>query len=237
MCTGTRRSRADAAGLELLDRVGLGEPRPATIPTGSPEGSSSGSAIARAIATTPELLLLDEITSALDPELVGEVLDLVRALADDGTTIVMATHEMAFARDVARPRACSSTPGDPRAGHPRRGVRRSRARSARRRSWRASARRRLRSRQPAARAPRPRRRSSSAARRSSGRRRRGSATGSPRPRRRRDATSPYTFALPVSGSVSRVTPTSSTAAPGFTSAAATMCLTPAAATMTSACRR
>ena len=55
----------------------------------------------RAIATDPELLLLDEITSALDPELVGEVLDLVRELAADGTTIVMATHEMAFARDVA----------------------------------------------------------------------------------------------------------------------------------------
>ena len=55
----------------------------------------------RAIATSPELLLLDEVTSALDPELVGEVLELVRSLADRGTTIVMATHEMAFARDVA----------------------------------------------------------------------------------------------------------------------------------------
>ena len=55
----------------------------------------------RAIATDPELLLLDEITSALDPELVGEVLELVRTLAAGGTTIVMATHEMAFARDVA----------------------------------------------------------------------------------------------------------------------------------------
>jgi len=55
----------------------------------------------RAIATNPELLLLDEITSALDPELVAEVLDLVRELKGDGTTIVMATHEMAFARDVA----------------------------------------------------------------------------------------------------------------------------------------
>ena len=55
----------------------------------------------RAIATDPEILLLDEITSALDPELVGEVLELVRELADEGTTILMATHEMAFARDVA----------------------------------------------------------------------------------------------------------------------------------------
>jgi polar amino acid transport system ATP-binding protein len=58
-------------------------------------------ALARAIACQPEVLLLDEITSALDPELVGEVLELVRSLKDDGTTIVMATHEMAFARDVA----------------------------------------------------------------------------------------------------------------------------------------
>ena len=55
----------------------------------------------RALATDPEVLLLDEITSALDPELVGEVLELVRQLADDGRTILMATHEMAFARDVA----------------------------------------------------------------------------------------------------------------------------------------
>ena len=55
----------------------------------------------RALATDPEVLLLDEITSALDPELVGEVLALVRDVARDGATIIMATHEMAFARDVA----------------------------------------------------------------------------------------------------------------------------------------
>jgi len=64
-------------------------------------GQQQRAAIVRAIATDPEVLLLDEITSALDPELVGEVLELVRALAADGTTILMATHEMAFARDVA----------------------------------------------------------------------------------------------------------------------------------------
>ena len=64
-------------------------------------GQQQRVAIARAVATSPDLLLLDEITSALDPELVGEVLDLVRSLADEGMTIVMATHEMAFARDVA----------------------------------------------------------------------------------------------------------------------------------------
>src|SRR5690606_22207058 len=64
-------------------------------------GQQQRAAIVRAIATEPEVLLLDEITSALDPELVGEVLDLVRDLATDGATILMATHEMAFARDVA----------------------------------------------------------------------------------------------------------------------------------------
>jgi polar amino acid transport system ATP-binding protein len=64
-------------------------------------GQQQRAAIVRAIATNPELLLLDEITSALDPELVTEVLDLVRELKAEGTTIVMATHEMAFARDVA----------------------------------------------------------------------------------------------------------------------------------------
>ncbi len=64
-------------------------------------GQQQRAAIVRAIATDPEILLLDEITSALDPELVGEVLELVRELADEGATILMATHEMAFARDVA----------------------------------------------------------------------------------------------------------------------------------------
>ena len=65
------------------------------------EAGRRRAALARAIATDPEVLLLDEITSALDPELVGEVLGLVRQLAEEGSTILMATHEMAFARDVA----------------------------------------------------------------------------------------------------------------------------------------
>ncbi|WP_426321352.1 amino acid ABC transporter ATP-binding protein [Microbacterium sp. E-13] len=95
-----KRSEADAAATVLLDRVGL-----AAKADDHPDRLSGGQqqrvAIARAVATSPELLLLDEVTSALDPELVGEVLDLVRDLADDGMTIVMATHEMAFARDVA----------------------------------------------------------------------------------------------------------------------------------------
>lgn len=91
---------AEARALALLERIGL-----AGFATAHPDRLSGGQqqrvAIVRAIATDPEVLLLDEITSALDPELVGEVLDLVRSLADGGATILMVTHEMAFARDVA----------------------------------------------------------------------------------------------------------------------------------------
>ncbi len=97
---GIPREQAEATALALLDRVGL-----ASFAHSYPDRLSGGQqqrvAIVRAIATNPELLLLDEVTSALDPELVGEVLDLVRQLGSEGTTIVMATHEMAFARDVA----------------------------------------------------------------------------------------------------------------------------------------
>jgi polar amino acid transport system ATP-binding protein len=97
-----KKSTADATarGLELLDRIGLAD-HASSYPDRLSGGQQQRVAIARAIATNPELLLLDEITSALDPELVGEVLDLVRELKAEGTTIVMATHEMAFARDVA----------------------------------------------------------------------------------------------------------------------------------------
>ncbi|MBC7590110.1 MAG: amino acid ABC transporter ATP-binding protein [Salinibacterium sp.] len=94
------RADAEARGLELLERIGLAAQATA-FPDRLSGGQQQRAAIVRAIATNPELLLLDEITSALDPELVTEVLDLVRSLAADGTTIVMATHEMAFARDVA----------------------------------------------------------------------------------------------------------------------------------------
>ena len=94
------RKDAEARAMALLERVGL-----AGFASAHPDRLSGGQqqrvAIARAIATDPEVLLLDEITSALDPELVGEVLDLVRSLAEGGATILMATHEMAFARDVA----------------------------------------------------------------------------------------------------------------------------------------
>ncbi len=97
----TPRRDADARGLALLDRVGLAD-KAREHPDRLSGGQQQRVAIARALATEPEVLLLDEITSALDPELVGEVLELVRGLAQEGTTILMATHEMSFARDVAR---------------------------------------------------------------------------------------------------------------------------------------
>lgn len=94
------KADAEARGLELLERVGLAD-KASWFPDRLSGGQQQRVAIVRAIATSPELLLLDEITSALDPELVGEVLLLVQQLAGEGTTILMATHEMAFARDVA----------------------------------------------------------------------------------------------------------------------------------------
>ncbi len=97
---GKSRAESRVRGIELLDRIGLAD-KADDFPDRLSGGQQQRAAIVRAIATDPELLLLDEITSALDPELVGEVLELAAALANAGTTIVMATHEMAFARDVA----------------------------------------------------------------------------------------------------------------------------------------
>lgn len=94
------RRPAEARALELLARIGLAD-KAKEHPDRLSGGQQQRAAIVRAIATDPEVLLLDEITSALDPELVGEVLELVRDLAAGGSTILMATHEMAFARDVA----------------------------------------------------------------------------------------------------------------------------------------
>ncbi len=94
------RAQAEARGLELLDRIGLAA-KAREHPDRLSGGQQQRVAIARALHTEPEVLLLDEITSALDPLLVGDVLELVRELAVEGTTILMATHEMAFARDVA----------------------------------------------------------------------------------------------------------------------------------------
>jgi ABC-type polar amino acid transport system ATPase subunit len=94
------RAAAEENGMRLLDRIGLAD-KARDHPDRLSGGQQQRAAIVRAIATNPEVLLLDEITSALDPQLVGEVLELVRELAVEGTTILMATHEMAFARDVA----------------------------------------------------------------------------------------------------------------------------------------
>jgi polar amino acid transport system ATP-binding protein len=95
-------SRAEAAqrGQTLLERVGLGD-KGGSYPDRLSGGQQQRTAIARALANEPRLLLLDEVTSALDPELVGEVLDLIGELKSSGMTIVMATHEMGFARRVA----------------------------------------------------------------------------------------------------------------------------------------
>lgn len=97
---GTAKAEAEAKAMDLLQRVGLAD-KAKDFPDRLSGGQQQRVALVRAIATDPEVLLLDEITSALDPELVGEVLDLVRQLKDDGTTIVMATHEMDFAKDVS----------------------------------------------------------------------------------------------------------------------------------------
>ena len=98
------REEAEQEALELLDRFGLAGRRD-DYPDRLSGGQQQRVAILRALAMRPKLLLLDEVTSALDPELVGEVLSLVRELADGGMTMVVATHEMAFAREVAN-RVC-----------------------------------------------------------------------------------------------------------------------------------
>ncbi|CAN5178889.1 amino acid ABC transporter ATP-binding protein [soil metagenome] len=97
---GMGRSEAESNARELLGRFGLAD-KAEEHPDRLSGGQQQRVAIVRAMATGPELLLLDEVTSALDPELVGEVLDLLRDLAAGGTTLVLATHEMAFAREVA----------------------------------------------------------------------------------------------------------------------------------------
>src|SRR6202020_520077 len=85
---------------ELLGRFGLAD-RAGDYPDRLSGGQQQRVAIIRALAMTPRLMLLDEVTSALDPELVAEVLDVIRELAAGGMTMVLATHEMSFAREVA----------------------------------------------------------------------------------------------------------------------------------------
>ena len=97
---GRSAAEADATALELLARVGLADKAEAH-PDQLSGGQQQRVAIVRSLAMDPEVVLLDEITSALDPELVAEVLTIVRELAADGMTMMLATHEMAFAREVA----------------------------------------------------------------------------------------------------------------------------------------
>ena len=94
------RGDAEARGLELLSRFGLADKKN-EYPDRLSGGQQQRAAIVRALAMKPDLLLLDEITAALDPELVAEVLDVIREVAAEGMTLVIATHEMGFARDVA----------------------------------------------------------------------------------------------------------------------------------------
>jgi len=94
------KEEARKRALELLDRVGLKD-RAGAYPRQLSGGQQQRVAIARALALNPKILLFDEPTSALDPELVNEVLDVIRELATSGTTLIIVTHEMGFARDVA----------------------------------------------------------------------------------------------------------------------------------------
>jgi polar amino acid transport system ATP-binding protein len=94
------RAEAEARALELLERFGLADKRD-EYPDRLSGGQQQRVAIVRALAMRPDLMLLDEVTSALDPELVAEVLNVIRELAEAGMTMLIATHEMSFARDIA----------------------------------------------------------------------------------------------------------------------------------------
>ena len=94
------KAEAEKIARDLLAKVGLA-PFADRYPRNMSGGQQQRVAIARAMAMAPEIMLFDEVTSALDPELVGEVLDVMKQLAADGTTMIVVTHEMAFARDVA----------------------------------------------------------------------------------------------------------------------------------------
>ncbi len=100
MVLGMRKDEAEAKAMTLLKRIGL-EAKAGAYPDRLSGGQQQRVAIVRALAMEPKLLLLDEITSALDPELVSEVLNIVRDLANQGMTMLLATHEMGFAKEVA----------------------------------------------------------------------------------------------------------------------------------------
>jgi polar amino acid transport system ATP-binding protein len=97
---GVARAAAEQRAMQMLDRVGLADKAKAR-PDELSGGQQQRVAIARALVNSPQLLLLDEVTSALDPELVGEVLTLLQELSEEGMTMVLSTHEMSFARQVA----------------------------------------------------------------------------------------------------------------------------------------
>ena len=97
---GLRQGEAETAAREALERVGLGD-RTTAMPDELSGGQQQRVAIARALALRPRILLLDEPTSALDPELVGSVLRVIRSLKEDGVAMLIATHEIAFAREAA----------------------------------------------------------------------------------------------------------------------------------------
>jgi polar amino acid transport system ATP-binding protein len=101
---GKSREQADAEATELLARFGLLDKKD-EYPDRLSGGQQQRAAIVRALAMRPKIMLLDEVTSALDPELVGEVLNVIRELAESGMTMMIATHEMAFAREIAN-RVC-----------------------------------------------------------------------------------------------------------------------------------
>ena len=94
------RAEAEKNAMSLLERVGMAEKKDA-YPDELSGGQQQRVAIARALATNPEILLLDEVTSALDPERVNEVLDTIRALTSEGITMLIVSHEMAFVREVS----------------------------------------------------------------------------------------------------------------------------------------
>jgi ABC-type polar amino acid transport system ATPase subunit len=97
---GKSREEADAIAKKQLEHVGLGE-KINSYPSRLSGGQQQRMAIARALAMSPHYMLFDEVTSALDPQLVGEVLDTMRLLAKEGMTMIVVTHEMAFAREVS----------------------------------------------------------------------------------------------------------------------------------------
>jgi polar amino acid transport system ATP-binding protein len=100
LALGMPRAQAEADATALLHRFGLAEKRN-DYPDRLSGGQQQRVAIVRALAMKPDLMLLDEVTSALDPELVAEVLEVIRELAAGGMTMLIATHEMSFARDIA----------------------------------------------------------------------------------------------------------------------------------------